>query len=71
MRNSDDSARRKEAKSVFTFDLPRARSNQSAPAAPVALLRISENEHARYVIEQKQKRPDFKALQTHWGKSRP
>ena len=35
---------------------------------PVALLKTSDNEHARYVIEQKLSREDFKSLQKRWKK---
>ena len=36
------------------------------PVPPVALLKPSDNDHARYVIERKMQRPDFKALQEGW-----
>jgi hypothetical protein len=52
----------KNTEAVFTFDLHRG----SAPTRPVTLLKPSANEHARYVIERKGERMDFKALQEQW-----
>jgi len=52
----------KNTEAVFTFDLFRG----SAPSRPVTLLKSSDNEHARYVVERKGERRDFKALREQW-----
>jgi hypothetical protein len=51
----------KNTEAVFTFDL-----RPAVPPPPVALLKPSENEHARDVIRRKVDRKDFKALQECW-----
>jgi hypothetical protein len=50
---------------VFTFD-SHERLHGSGPLPPVTLLKLSDNEHARYVIGRKAERKDFKALQERW-----
>jgi hypothetical protein len=40
--------------------------HEPTPVPPVALLKSSDNEHARYVIGRKVERKDFKALQERW-----
>ena len=48
---------------VITFDTNWIRTK---PTPTLAILKASDNEHARYVIEQKSERKDFKALVERW-----
>jgi hypothetical protein len=59
----------KDAGAVFTFEFqPPPLERPVAAAPPVALLKTSENAHARHVVERKAGRKDFKVLQEQWKK---
>jgi hypothetical protein len=56
----------RNTEAVFTFDYVRPPLRRTPLPAPVALLKISDNEHARHVVGRKLERQDFKALQALW-----